>query len=102
MVSERALDIPEPEAEEAKLSVPKWSLPKRLLFRFSFVYLVLYCFPFPLIVLPYAQVLTRPWQSLWDTIVPAVGWMAFKVEADNRHNGSGDTTYDWVLVFTYL
>jgi hypothetical protein len=102
MVSERALDIPEPEAEEAKLSAPEWSLPKRLLFRFSFVYLVLYCFPFPVIVLPYAQVLTRPWQSLWDTIVPTVGWMAFKVEADNRRNGSGDTTYDWVLVFTYL
>lgn len=102
MVSERALDIPEPEAAEAKPAVEEWGPLKRLLFRFSFSYLVLYCFPFPLTVLPYARVLTKSWQSLWDMILPTVGWMAFKVEADNRNNGSGDTTYDWVQVFTYL
>jgi hypothetical protein len=102
MVSERAPDIPEPEAAEATPSTLEWSPLKRLLFRFSFAYLVLYCFPFPLTVLPFAKILAKPWESLWDTIVPMVGWMAFKVEADNRHNGSGDTTYDWVLVFTYL
>jgi hypothetical protein len=102
MVSERALDIPEPETAEAKPAVEEWGPLKRLLFRFSFAYLILYCFPFPLTVVPYARALTKPWQILWDAIVPVVGWMAFKVEADNRHNGSGDTTYDWVLVFTYL
>jgi hypothetical protein len=102
MVSESALDIPEPEAAEAKPAVEEWGPVKRLLFRFSFVYLVLYCFPFPLTVLPFAKVLMKPWEAVWDLVVPAVGTAVFQVEADNRHNGSGDTTYDWVLVFTYL
>ena len=110
MIPERAssaplipLEAPEPATgAEEKPSVQEWGLLKRLLFRFSFVYLVLYCFPFPLTVLPWARTLVKPYESLWDVIVPAVGWMAFRVEADNRHNGSGDTTYDWVLVFTYL
>ena len=110
MIPERAssaplipLEAPEPATgAEEKPSVQEWSLLKRLLFRFSFVYLVLYCFPFPLTVLPYVKVLVKPYEWLWDRIVPTVGWMAFHVEADNRHNGSGDTTYDWVLVFTYL
>jgi hypothetical protein len=104
MIPERApLEAPEPETGAGpQPAAREWGPARRLLFRFSFVYLVLYCFPFPLSVLPYARVLVKPYEWLWDRIVPTVGWMAFRVEADNRHNGSGDTTYDWVLVFTYL
>jgi hypothetical protein len=88
--------------ESARPDAPEWSPLKRVLFRFSFVYLLLYCFPFPLNVIPHAEVLSKPWVALWDTIVSWTGWMAFQVEADNKHNGSGDTTYDYVLVFCYF
>lgn len=99
--SSALLDTPELEVE-ARPAVQPWGLLKRLLFRFSFVYLVLYCFPFPLTILPYGKVLTKPYVALWDTVVSWTGWIVFKVDADNMNNGSGDTTYDYVLVFCYL
>jgi hypothetical protein len=110
MIPERAssaplipLEAPEPATgAEEKPSVQEWSLLKRLLFRFSFVYLVLYCLPFPLTVVPYAEVLAKPYQWLWDRIVPMVAWMAFRIDTENRPNGSGDTTFDWMQVLTYL
>lgn len=108
MVSESASAVPlEPEAheehdEDAPKPVPAWSPLKRLLFRFSFVYLVLYCFPFPLTVLPYAEIVTKPYQSFVDPFVSAVGWMAFRIDADNHPSGSGDTMFDWMRVFTFL
>ncbi len=88
--------------ESARPDAPEWSPLKRVLFRFSFVYLVLYCFPFPLNLIPHAEVLSKPWEALWNTIVSWTGWMAFHVEADNKHNGSGDTIYDYVLVLCYF
>jgi hypothetical protein len=88
-------------APEARPAVQAWGPLKRLLFRFSFVYLVLYCFPFPLNVIPYGEVLMKPYDSLWDPVVSWTGWIVFKVDADNMHNGSGDTTYDYVRVFCY-
>lgn len=39
-----------------------WGPAKRILFRFVFVYLVLYTFPFPLNVIPvHGEVLEQPW-----------------------------------------
>jgi hypothetical protein len=104
MILERApLEAPEPETgAEAKPAVQEWGVMKRLLFRFSFAYLVLYCLPFPLTVFPYAEVLIKPYQWLWDRIVPMVAWMAFRIDTENRPNGSGDTSFDWMQVFTYL
>lgn len=106
MVSEAAsaapLDLPQPEASEDLRPIPEWSLLKRILFRFSFVYLVLYCFPFPLTVLPYAEALAKPWQSFVSVFVSTVGWMAFRIDAENHPSGSGDTMFDWMQVFTWL
>ena len=101
-VSAEPLDFPQPEAEAATLPAPAWSPLKRLLFRFSFCYFVLYCFPFPLTAIPYAEVLTKPYRAFMDPFVSMVGWMAFRIDAENRPSGSGDTTFDWMQAFTIL
>jgi hypothetical protein len=81
---------------------PAWSLPRRLLFRFTFVYFVLYLFPFPLDIIPYVGVIGQWYQSLWNAIVPWVGKHLFHVDITVRPNGSGDTTYNYVQVLCYL
>lgn len=75
---------------------------KRFLFRVLFVYLVLYCFPFPVNVIPdYGEILTEPYDELWHKAVPWVGERVFGVEVVVRPGGSGDTTYNYVQLFGY-
>ena len=82
---------------------PHWGLAKRIAFRFVFVYLLLYTFPFPLGVIPvYGQILEQPYTDLWDKAVPWVGERVFGVEVLHRPLGSGDTTYNYVQLFCYL
>jgi hypothetical protein len=76
---------------------------KRILFRFLFVYVVLYTFPFPLDVIPvYGEIIGQPYTDLWDAAVPWVGERVFGVEVLHRPLGSGDTTYNYVQLFCYL
>jgi hypothetical protein len=76
------------------IDTPRWSLARRVLFRFVFAYLVLYQLPFPL---------PLPWYGeLWNAIVPWVGKHLFRVDITVRPNGSGDTTYNYVQVFCFL
>lgn len=109
MVSESARaapldeEIPQPEVTETPAAeVREWGALKKILFRFSFLYFVLYCFPFPLNVIPKAEVVVKPYQWLVDHAVATVAWMAFKIDAENRPSGSGDTTFDWMQFFTLL
>jgi uncharacterized membrane protein YphA (DoxX/SURF4 family) len=87
---------------EPSRTVADWSPGRRFLFRLLFSYLVLYIFPFPLDVIPYGPVLTKPYQDLWNAIVPWVGKRLFHVAITVRPNGSGDTTYNYVQVLCYL
>ena len=50
--------------------LPAWSPGERLLFRFTFSYLVLYILPFPLLYIPYVAVAAGWYQKLWRAIVP--------------------------------
>lgn len=83
-----------------------WGPAKRILFRFAFVYLVLYILPFPLNLTPYVVSegwnLTQPYTDLWNAVVPWVGQHIFQTEITVRPNGSGDTTYNYVQVFCFL
>ena len=82
---------------------PHWGLVKRIAFRFVFVYFVLYTFPFPLDVIPvYGQILGQPYTDLWDKAMPWVGERVFGVQVLHRPLGSGDTTYNYVQIFSYL
>lgn len=81
---------------------PEWGPVKRLLFRFVFAYFVLFIFPFPLNIIPGVQTLVQPYQEFWDSMVPSIGARVFDVQiTDVAPNGSGDRTYDYVLVFSF-
>jgi hypothetical protein len=77
-------------------------VPRQLLFRFAFVYLLLYNFPFPLDYIPYLGIIDAPYQKLWNALVPWVGTHLFHADTSVLPNGSGDTTYNYVQVFCFL
>lgn len=98
---------PEPEAR------PRWAWPRRALFRFVFVYFLLYFFPFPLSAIPWQYLPERvskaadaaiftPWSSLVDKAVTQ--WVGPKLVATPitiRPAGSGDTTWNHVQLVCF-
>lgn len=83
--------------------MPKWPLSLRVAFRFAFVYWLLYCIPFPFTWIPYADA-TSDWVgTVWHAMVV---WVAAHVlhtaPITVFENGSGDTTYNWILVGCFL
>jgi uncharacterized membrane protein YphA (DoxX/SURF4 family) len=81
-----------------------WSPAARIGFRFAFIYLILYNFPFPLGSLPYTDWPVEKYVSLWHAIVV---WVAKHVlhlsyPITIFSNGSGDTTYDYVLNLCFV
>ena len=82
---------------------PTWSVARRIGFRFVFAYLVLYNLPFPIGGLPLTDPLKNWYDKLWHGVVP---WFAAHVLHLAKpitifSNGSGDTTYDYVLVLVF-
>ena len=92
----------EPVTEARSAAAPVWGAAKRLLFRFAFVYLILYNLPFPLSALPGERAISQGYDSLWAPLVLWVGKHLFHVDITVRPNGSGDTTFNYVQVFLYL
>lgn len=86
---------------EASQTHFQWSSRKRMIFRFVFIYLILYNFPFPLDFIPF---IGEKYSEFWHIIVPWVGKHLLHLSYDITvfTNGSGDTTYDYVLVLCYL
>jgi hypothetical protein len=76
----------------------------RLGFRLAFAYLVLYIIPFPLEYLPFTASLLQKYTDFWHAIVPWVGKHILHLSYDITvfENGSGDTTYNYVLVLSLL
>lgn len=70
-----------------------WSPSKKLLFRFFAVYLLLY-------ILSNQFILTFLIDPLWEIIVPWFGNYILGIDYNitNLHGGSGDKTYDYVLL----
>ena len=84
----------------ASAPTPAWSAARRIAFRFVFAYLVLYNLPFPIGGLPLTDTMKGWYDRIWHAAVP---WFAAHVLHLARpitifSNGSGDTTYDYVLV----
>jgi hypothetical protein len=98
------VDSPSREpAAEPVATATRWSLAKRILFRFAFCYLVLYNLPFPLTFIPGVDALVgTPYNAFWDFVVSAVGQQVFDVDITVQPNGSGDTTWNYVQVFCFL
>lgn len=83
---------------------PQWSLAKRIAFRLAFAYFVLYIIPFPAGSLPYTDTIVEKYGAVWHAIVPWVGKHLLRLSYDITvfTNGSGDTTYDYVLVLCFF
>ena len=80
----------------------RWHPLVRTGFRFAFVYLLLYNLPFPLTAIPYVDKAAEWYNSLWSWIVPRVARAAFNKEVATVFNGSGDRTFDYLLVACLL
>jgi len=75
-----------------------WPLWKRIGFRFLFAYFVLYSFPFPLEYVPFVgDLLARPWITMWRTLARPF----FPAAPGVTPNGSGDSTWSYVLIACY-
>jgi hypothetical protein len=82
----------------------QWNAGLKIAFRFVFSYFGLYCFPFPIGVLPYTEKPAEWYELLWHKVVP---WVAQHVLHLSQpitifSNGSGDTTYDYVKVLCFF
>jgi hypothetical protein len=82
----------------------KWRPFTRVACRFAFAYLILYNFPFPLGALPHTEYVGDKYAAIWHAVVPWVGRHLLHLNHAITvfTNGSGDTTFDYVLVLCYL
>ena len=87
-----------------------WSLPKRVLFRFGFVYWVLYAMPADgrssiLSYVPGADWAMQPWTKLWHAICPWIAIHIFHLTGERTTyflTGSGDTTLGYIENLAFL
>ncbi len=95
-----------------------WTFTEKCAFRFCFVFFLLYTFPFPLTSIPFANelfslnqkisewyyALLNVYYNIWHGIVPWTGKHVLHLSYDivTYTNGSGDTTYDYVLLLIYI
>jgi hypothetical protein len=105
---------PEPGQREAAArdaSQPeRWTHLERILFRFAFVYLLLYCWPANgrvslLDVVPFVSERLTSWaERPWHALCPWVAIHIFHLHGpvtQYHPTGSGDTTLDYVEVFCF-
>lgn len=88
-----------------KPPAPEWSLPRRIWFRFVAVYFVILFFPMPLTnVLPEGgEFIEKLWMdTIWLPIDRLVAKFVLRLPGEISHevNGSGDTLFDYVHMFT--
>ena len=97
---------------------PNWTIARKISFRFFFSFFILYIFPFPLNSVPFAAEVNKISEKIlswyfaafeyvtvfWHWLVPAIGKSLVQLEKPITifTNGSGDTTYDYVLLLTQV
>jgi hypothetical protein len=95
----------QPAAEPAPSIIPdRWSLARRLAFRFCCCYWLLYCLPEPgrvniLQAFPGGSLLAKPYTGLWHTLCPWAAIHIFHLSGQPVtyfRTGSGDTTLGYV------
>lgn len=102
-------EIPTPAAPPAAIREPQaagdWSLPKRIGFRFLFSYFVLFFLTGQEIErIPFSGFLVQKYTELWHTAAVWIGKNLFHIryEIVLFGDGSGDTTFRWILLPCYL
>jgi uncharacterized membrane protein YphA (DoxX/SURF4 family) len=103
-MSTQTLASPAPTQQTA----PPWPIAARIFFRFCAVYFPIYCLSNQVInsVFPIPKIDVPDWAAIWPVRVPII-WVAqhiFRVKTELVYSGSGsgDKTFDWVLVFCIL
>jgi hypothetical protein len=81
-----------------------WNTTTKLFFRLGFIYFLLYVFPFPIGWIPFTEFIQAQYYNAW--LGPA-NWIGKNIlsipyEITILPNGSGDTTFDYVLIFIFL
>jgi uncharacterized membrane protein YphA (DoxX/SURF4 family) len=95
-----------------------WTFTEKLIFRLCFVFFILYIFPFPLNAIPFSNELLslnqkiagwyyavfESYYSIWHRFVPWIGkhLLHLSYPIVTFTNGSGDTTYDYVLFLVFI
>ncbi|WP_298513391.1 hypothetical protein [uncultured Kordia sp.] len=86
------------------LAKTSWNIFQKIGFRFFFIYVLLYVFPFPLDAFKYLQesVVSFLSDNVWGNLIPFMGDVFFDLELPSERpiTGSGDTTYDYVHLFS--
>lgn len=86
------------------LTEKKWSVTRKLLTLFLIFYLFFYMFPFPFDQIPGINILMGWYEDAVDIINLWVGKNILQIENLQQilNTGSGDTTFDYVRLFTYV
>ncbi len=80
-----------------------WSPIQKISFRFLFVYLLLYIFPFPIDAIPgLGEWSYETAQKIWDPLVIGFADLFLNLEITIKPAGSGDTTYNYVQILLFI
>ena len=81
----------------------RWSISKKIGFRFIFIYLGLHIFPFIITYIPYSNYITAFYTDGRRSLILWVGEHILNVgKLTIFPAGSGDTTYNYVEIFTFF
>lgn len=83
-------------------STTRWSIVERIAFRFVFIYFLLYIIIQNNGAFPFWRILMGKPTEWLQQFIPWVGKLVFNVDITVFTNGSGDTTYDYVISFVIL
>jgi hypothetical protein len=83
---------------------PEWTFAEKLLFRFIFLFFTLFIIFCNNGAYPFWYYISQLWEGVLHTFIPWVAKNILHLKNDITvfTNGSGDTTYDYVTVFTIL
>ncbi|MEM6686909.1 MAG: hypothetical protein AAF617_14085, partial [Bacteroidota bacterium] len=85
-------------------TTPTWNIFQKIGFRFFFIHVILYVFPFPLDAFSFLQTNVTQFLSdtVWGNLIPFIGDTFFGLELPSQSpiTGSGDMTYNYVHLFS--
>lgn len=86
--------------DSARDNITNWSSYKKIIFRFSFVFILLFILIFNNGSLPLLSYLNKPFVNLMHAFTPwfSKNILHYPYDYTIFSNGSGDTSYDWITL----
>ena len=88
--------------QSVELIPSRWTTVQKILFRFLFVYFVLFCFPFPVVSFQLTQPITYPYMAFMLKLVPKVGMLFFDMKIENPIYGSRAADSSFGLAYHFI